>query len=155
MNDSCFASEEKISAVYAATDATFIEMDFPSNMECPPTSIMKFGKTFYHLTPECWAWFNHKFHLMEKALVNKKISEKAFVDILNRISALYNQALALYSRDILKEAERTTNVKEWEKTLQAPVKQPASIPVKPLISNSYDTAAAPRIPAATQTAIVF
>jgi hypothetical protein len=155
MNASQYESAEKISAVYAATDATCIEMDFPASMETMPTSIMKFGKTFHLLTPEYWAWFNNKYHLMEQALVNKKISEKAFVEILNRISALYNHALAHYSRDILKEAERTTDVKEWEKALQAPARQPESRPDQLPSVNKSENIAASRSAAVTQTALAF
>jgi len=118
MDDLWHKNAEKISAVYAATDATFIEMDFPVGMETMPAAIMKFGKTFHRLTPEYWAWFYHKFTLMENALTRKKISEAMFVEILDRISALYNQALAHYGRDALKQAEASLDFNSWDEKIR-------------------------------------
>jgi len=109
---------EKISAVYVATDATFIEMDFPIGMETMPTAIMKFGKTLHLLTPEYWAWFNHKYHLMENALTRKKISETAFAEILDRISKLYNQAVAIYGKEMLDAAVRTADVRKLDELIK-------------------------------------
>lgn len=121
--------------IYAATDATFMEMEYPAGMETVPGAVMRYGKTFHLLTPEYWAWFYHKFLLMEKALVNGKISEATFEEILNRVSALYNHALALYGRETLKKAVRTTDLKTWEKTLQSNCGQPGFRPISMPVDN--------------------
>lgn len=155
MNASQYQNGKKTFSIYAATDATFIEMDFPAGMESIPASIMKFGMTFHLLTPEYWACFHHKFHVMEQALTRGKISEAMFVEILNRISDLYNRALDLYCRDTLKEAERTTDIKEWEKSLHAPVRQPESRPDQLPAAKKSACIASSRRAAATQTALTF
>lgn len=103
--------------VYAASDATFIEID-SAKFWTPPETFFQSGKSYRRLTPEYWAWFHHKYLLMEKALVNGKISEEMFVEILDRISKLYNLALAAFGKDALHEAERTTDVREMDALLK-------------------------------------
>lgn len=95
---------EKISTVYAATDATFINLDFPADIKTLPVSILKFRKTFYRLTPSYWAWFLHKYKVMEKALVAGKISERTFTEILDRVSTLYNHAAAIFGKEAIDQA---------------------------------------------------
>ena len=103
--------------VFAATDATFIEMPFPDGSM--PQALTKYGKTFHRLTPECWAWFYHKYQVVEDATARRQCPEHVFVEILNRISALYNRAIVLYGRDALKEAEKTTDIKMFDEKLRA------------------------------------
>jgi len=112
--------------IYAASDATIIEID-SAKFWNPLETFVQSGKAYRRLTPEYWAWFNHKFHIMEQALTNGKISESTFVEILNRISTLYNHALAHHGRDILKHAEATLDFKEYDKRLKSDInneKQP-------------------------------
>jgi hypothetical protein len=98
-------------AIFAATDMkTVIRNGCPSDQD----TVHENGKCYRRLTPEYWAWFYHKYLLMEKALTNGKISEATFVEILDRISKLYNLALAAFGNDALHEAERTTDVKEMD-----------------------------------------
>ena len=104
--------------VFAATDMTVITI---SDSRSSRDTVTENGKCYRSLTPEYWAWFYHKYHLMEQALVNGKISESTFVEILNRISALYNLALDAFGKDALKEAERN------EVPKQQPRNQPPSI----------------------------
>jgi len=99
--------------VYAASDATFIEID-SAKFWTPPETFFQSGKSYRRLTPEYWAWFHHKYLLMEQALVNGKISEKTFVEILDRIAVLYNQAFAAFGKETLDEAVRTTDVREQD-----------------------------------------
>jgi len=103
--------------VFAATDATFIEMSFSDGSM--PQALLKYGKTFHRLTPEYWAWFYHKYQIVEDATSRGQCPERVFVEILNRISALYNRAIELYGRDALKEAERNTDVKMFGEKLCA------------------------------------
>jgi|GEM_PF-6997851 len=107
-----------IPIVFAATDMTVITI---SDSRVSQDIVIENAKHYRRLTPEYWAWFYHKYHLMEQALVNGKISESTFVEILNRISALYNLALAAFGKDALKEAERNECAK------QQPRNQPPSI----------------------------
>lgn len=102
-------------AIFAATDMTFIRV---SDSRSARDTVTENGKCYRRLTPEYWAWFYHKFSLMEQALVNGKITETTFVEILNRISALYNLALDLHGRDALKHAEATLNFKEYDNRLK-------------------------------------
>ena len=102
--------------IFVATDMTVIKIsDSRSSLD----TVTENAKRYRRLTPEYWAWFNHKYHLMEKALTHGKITEKTFVEILNRISALYNHALALYGRDTLKHAEATLDFKEYDSCLKS------------------------------------
>jgi len=101
--------------IFAATDMTVIKIS-DSRSSC--AAVTENGKHYRRLTPEYWAWFYHKYHLMEQALVNGKISEATFVEILNRISALYNLALSVYTRDALKHAEATLDFKEYDSRLK-------------------------------------
>jgi len=101
--------------IFVATDMTVIKIsDSRSSLD----TVTENAKRYHRLTPEYWAWFNYKFHLMEQALVNGKISEATFVEILNRISALYNLALALHGRDALKHAEGTLDFKEYDSRMK-------------------------------------
>ncbi|HOC93365.1 MAG TPA: hypothetical protein PKH33_13500 [bacterium] len=103
--------------VYAASDATFIEID-SAKFWSPPETFVQAGKVHRRLTPEYWAWFYHKFTLMEQALTRGKISEATFVEILDRISKLYNHAVALYGKEMLDAAVRTTDVREIDKIIR-------------------------------------
>lgn len=95
--------------VYAATDITFIEID-SAKFWNPPATFVQSGKTYRRLTPEYWAWFNHKYHVMEQALINRKISEQTFEAILERISKLYLCAYEQFGKAALDEAVRTTDI---------------------------------------------
>ncbi len=101
--------------IFAATDMTTVIRN-----GCPPDqdTVTENAKRYRRLTPEYWAWFNHKYHLMENALTRKKISETAFAEILNRISTLYNHAIALYGKETLDEAVRTTDVRKLDELLK-------------------------------------
>jgi len=101
--------------IFAATDMTVVTI---SGYRASGNSVIENGKCYRRLTSEYWAWFYHKYHLMEQALVNGKIAEATFVEILNRISALYNHALALHGRDALKHAEATLDFKEYDSRLK-------------------------------------
>ncbi len=101
--------------IFVATDMTVITIsDSRSSLD----TVTENAKHYHRLTPEYWAWFYHKYHLMEKALVNGKISEATFVEILNRISAIYNHALAIHGRDALKHAEATLDFKEYDSRMK-------------------------------------
>lgn len=93
--------------IFAATDATFIECD---STESSQERVVRHEKTYYRLTPEYWAWFRNKYEIMEKALVAGKISEAAFEKILDRISALYNQAVAIFGKEMLDMAVRNQDI---------------------------------------------
>lgn len=101
----------RVPVIFAASDITFT-----TRKECLPSdeTIIQDGKCYRRLTPEYWAWFNHKYHLMEKALTHGKITEATFKEILDRISALYNHAISMFGKDILDEACRTTDLKEMD-----------------------------------------
>ena len=102
--------------IFVATDMTVITIsDSRSSLD----TVTENAKRYRRLTPEYWAWFYHKYHLMEQALTHGKITEKTFVEILNRISALYNHALALYGRDTLKHAEATLDFKEYDSRMKS------------------------------------
>lgn len=101
------------SIVYAASDATFIELD-PARFRTPPATFARFGKVYRRLTPEYWAWFYRKYKLMETALTRKKISEAAFTEILDRIATLYNHAIALHGKEAMDAAVQTTDVRELD-----------------------------------------
>ncbi len=100
--------------IYAATDATFISVD-SRKFWSPPETFTQAGKSYRRLTPEYWAWFNHKYGVMEKALINGKISENTFEEILDRIAAVYYQAHFIYGRDALKAAEKAFDLEKWER----------------------------------------
>lgn len=91
-------------SVFAATDATFVECDSTQDR------VVRHEKSYHRLTPEYWAWFRHKYELMENAVTRKKISEAAFEKILDRISALYNQAVEIFGKDALDRACETTDI---------------------------------------------
>ena len=98
-------------SIFAATDATFIECDGTA-FSCD--HVVRHGKCYRRLTPEYWAWFHHKYHLMENALTRKKISESAFEGILDRIAKLYNHAVAGFGKEMLDAAVRTTDVRKHD-----------------------------------------
>ncbi len=102
-------------AIFAATDMTVIKI---SDSRSSLNTVTENAKHYRRLTPEYWAWFFHKYHVMEKALTNGKISEATFVEILDRISNLYNLAIAAFGQDALREAERTTDVREMDALLK-------------------------------------
>jgi len=97
--------------IYAASDATFIEID-SARFWKPPATFVQSGKVYRRLTPEYWAWFRRKFLILEKALVNGKVSEETFVEILDRMSKLYNHAVAAYGKEALREAVKADGAKE-------------------------------------------
>jgi len=101
--------------IFAATDMTTV-----IRKECPANqgTVIDNGKCYRRLTPEYWAWFNHKYHLMEQALTNGKISEEMFEAILDRISKLYNHALALFGEEMLDNAVRTTDVRKLDELIK-------------------------------------
>lgn len=101
--------------IFAASDATYIEI---ADVEPSQDHIVRNGKYYRRLTPEYWAWFNHKYNLMEKALTQGKISETAFKEILDRISALYNHAVALFGKEAIDETCRAANVKELDEVIR-------------------------------------
>jgi len=101
--------------IFVASDATHIEI---TDAEPSQDHIIRNGKYYRRLTPKYWAWFNHKYNLMEKALTRGKISEAAFKEILDRISALYNHAVALFGKEALDEACRAANVKELDEIIR-------------------------------------
>ncbi|HOY63553.1 MAG TPA: hypothetical protein PLK80_05840 [bacterium] len=103
--------------VYAASDITFIEID-AARFWNPPATFTQGGKVYRRLTPEYWAWFYRKYHVVEKALVNGKISETAFVEILDRFSALYNHAVAAYGKETLREAVRLTDISHIDEAVK-------------------------------------
>jgi len=96
--------------IYAATDATVVELESSTASTWIPETVTKAGKQYKRLTPEYWAWFYRKYCLMEKALVAEKVSEATFAVILDRISALYNRAVAMFGKEALDRACNTTNV---------------------------------------------
>jgi len=101
--------------IFVATDMTVITIsDSRSSLD----TVTENAKHYRRLTPEYWAWFHHKYQIMEQALVNGKISEATFVEILNRISAIYNHALVIHGRDALKHAEATLDFKEYDSRLK-------------------------------------
>jgi len=101
--------------VFVATDMTVLKI---SDSRVSQDIVVENAKHYRRLTPEYWAWFHHKYHLMEQALVNGKISEATFVEILNRISALYNLALAAFGKDALHNAEQTTDMQRLDKIIR-------------------------------------
>ena len=111
------APEKPVTApvIFAATDMMVIKI---SDSRSSLNTVTENAKRYYRLTPEYWAWFHHKYQIMEQALVNGKISEATFVEILNRISAIYNHALAIHGRDALKHAEATLDFKEYDSRLK-------------------------------------
>lgn len=115
--------------IFAATDMTVITI---SDSRSSHDTVTENAKHYRRLTPEYWAWFYHKYHLMEQALVNGKISEATFVEILNRSSALYNHALALHGRDALKHAEATLDFKEYDSRLKCGGTQSSQSPTSRL-----------------------
>ncbi len=137
--------------VFAATDALFIETAFPA--DSMPRALIKYGKTFYRLTPEYWAWLYHKYQLVEDATACRECPEHVFVEILNRISALYNRAIELYGHEALKEAERTTDIEVFEKKLLAGSNAASSVtPSSVLITENEQPK---KTPALEQTLLPF
>lgn len=110
--------------VFAATDMTVITI---SDSRASDDSVILNAKQYYRLTPKYWAWFNHKYHLMEQALTRKKITEADFTEILDRISKLYNLAFAAFGKDALRNAEQTTDVKLIDEFVRQDMKPASSV----------------------------
>ncbi len=104
--------------VFVATDMTVITI---SDSRSSRDIVIENAKHYRRLSPEYWTWFNYKYHLMEQALRNSKISEETFKVILDRISKIYNLALASFGKDALDEAVRCADAKKQ------PRNQPPSI----------------------------
>lgn len=104
------------SIIYAASDASFIEID-STKFRVPPASFAQSGKVYRRLTPEYWAWFHHKLEIMGHALIQGKISERTYVEILDRISNIYNVAHDTFGKKMLDDAVRTTDVRKLDEII--------------------------------------
>jgi len=109
--------------IFAATDMSVIII---SDDRASQDVVTVNAKQYRRLTPEYWAWFNHKYHLMEQALTHKKITEATFTEILDRISKLYNMACAAFGKDALRNAEQTTDVKLIDEIIRKDTKPAAT-----------------------------
>lgn len=109
------AESDNTPVVFASTDMlTVVRTGCPTSQD----SVFENGKCYRRLTPEYWAWFYYKYTLMEKALTNGKISEATFVEILDRISKLYNHAVTLSGKEALDDARRNTDVKLLDEAMR-------------------------------------
>lgn len=87
----------------------------------------------YRLTPLFWAYLRHAFDNATRACEAGKLDGATYSELLERISRIYNMALAQFGEDTVKDAERTFTPAKWKRHCEC-LAQGA----KP-IENEFDT----------------
>jgi len=99
--------------------ATFVSTSMDvvhKGMEHADSEIIYVGNTpHYRLTPLFWAWLRHAFDNATRACETGKLGASTYSELLNRISRIYNTALAQYGTDAIKSAERTFTPAKWKR----------------------------------------
>ncbi len=73
------------------------------------------GIPHYRLTPLFWSYLCHAFNNATRACEAGKLDAATYSELLNRISLIYNAALAQFSAEALKSAERTFTPAKWKR----------------------------------------
>ena len=87
----------------------------------------------YRLTPLFWAYLRHAFNNATRACEARKLDGSTYSELLERISRIYNMALAQYGTDAIKSAEQTFTPPKWKRHCEC-----LSQGAKP-IENEFDT----------------
>jgi hypothetical protein len=69
----------------------------------------------YRLTPLFWAWLRHAFGNATRACETGKLGASTYSELLNRISRIYNLAIAQFGEADLKSAEQTFTPAKWKR----------------------------------------
>jgi len=69
----------------------------------------------YRLTPLFWAWLRHAFGNATRACEAKKLDGATYKELLDRISRIYNLAIAQFGEAALKSAEQTFTPAKWKR----------------------------------------
>lgn len=73
------------------------------------------GVAHYRLTPLFWAYLRHAFDNATRACEAGKLDGSTYSELLDRISCVYNLALAQFGEDAVKDAERTFTSAKWRR----------------------------------------
>ncbi len=73
------------------------------------------GIPHYRLTPLFWAYLLHAFNNATRACETGKLDAATYSELLNRISRIYNAALAQFGAEALKSAECTYTPAKWKR----------------------------------------
>jgi len=73
------------------------------------------GTVHYRLTPLFWAYLHHAFNNATRACEAGKLGAGTYSELLNRISRIYNMALAQYGKAALKSAEQSFTPAKWKR----------------------------------------
>jgi len=73
------------------------------------------GTVHYRLTPLFWAYLRHAFDNATRACEAGKLSGAIYKELLDRISRVYNMALAQYGNAALKSAEQSFTPAKWKR----------------------------------------
>ncbi|HOX23942.1 MAG TPA: hypothetical protein PLL10_10785, partial [Elusimicrobiales bacterium] len=70
---------------------------------------------YYRLTPIFWGWLRHSFNNATRACETGKIDGSTYSELLDRVSRVYNMALAQFGADTLISAELTFTPAKWKR----------------------------------------
>ncbi len=80
------------------------------------SEIIYIGNTpHYRLTPLFWAWLRHAFDNATRACEDGKLGSSIYSELLDRISRVYNMAVAQYGTDTIKSAEQSFTPAKWKR----------------------------------------
>ncbi len=69
----------------------------------------------YRLTPLFWAYLRHAFNNATRACEAGKLDGSTYSELLDRISRIYNMALAQFGEDAVKSAEQQFTPAKWKR----------------------------------------
>lgn len=93
------------------------------------------GIAHYRLTPLFWAYLRHAFNKATRACESGKLDGSTYSELLNRISRIYNMALAQFGDEAIKSAEQTFSPAKWKRHCEE-----LSKPQEPAIAEHAHTA---------------
>jgi len=73
------------------------------------------GAAYYRLTPLFWSYLRHAFDNATRACEAGKLGEATYLELLNRISHIYNLVLAQYGDEAVKSAEQSFTPAKWKR----------------------------------------
>ncbi len=82
---------------------------------------------YYRLTPIFWGWLRHSFNNATRACETGKMDGSTYSELLDRVSRVYNMALAQFGADTLISAEQTFSLAKWKRYCERLTQKPEKI----------------------------